>query len=153
MICSPLPDLNEIYRIARVEFDSTYAPKNNPTKLSHTILHKLAGVADDLDAFGFKKEANAMDRILLKLSNDSGFEKDDFLDRYKFEKKRFYQLLEEDLIAPYAKDIAEKIFHELENPGSFPEIVPRIGDPKKKMLEKIHFMNLVALSKRQHIKD
>jgi hypothetical protein len=78
---------------------------------------------------------------------------DDFLDRYKFEKKRFYELLEEGLIAPYAKDIAEKIFHELENPGSFPEIVPRIGDPRKKMLEKIHFINRVALSNRQHIKD
>ena len=78
---------------------------------------------------------------------------DDFLDRYRFEKKRFYELLEEGLIASYAKDIAEKNFYELENPGSFPEIVPRIGDPKKKMLEKIHFMNLVALSKRQHIKD
>ncbi len=73
---------------------------------------------------------------------------DDFLDRYRFEKKRFYELLEEGLIAPYAKDIAEKIFHELENPGSFSEIVPRIGDPKKKMLEKIHFMNLVARAKR-----
>jgi hypothetical protein len=78
---------------------------------------------------------------------------EDFLNKYKFEKERFYRLLEEDLIAPYEKDITEKIFHELENPGSFPEIVPRIGDPKKKMLEKIHFTNLVALSKRQHIKD
>jgi len=130
-----------------------FVKEAEPFKLSHTILNKLASVANDLDANGFKKEANTMDRILLKLSNDSGFEKDDSLDKYTFEKKRFYQLLEEGLIAPYAKDIAEKIFLELENPGSFPEIVPRIGDPKKKMLEKIHFMNLVALSKRQHIKD
>jgi hypothetical protein len=92
-------------------------------------------------------------RFVFSQETDAIQAEDDFLDKYKFEKKRFYQLLEEDLIAPYAKDIAEKIFHELENPGSFPEIVPRIGDPKKKMLEKIHFMNLVALSKRQHIKD
>jgi hypothetical protein len=73
MICSPLPDLNEIYRIAKVEFDSTYAPKNNPTKVSKTILHKLASVANELDVFGYRKEANTMDKILLKISNDSTF--------------------------------------------------------------------------------
>jgi hypothetical protein len=127
-----------------------FVRENEPIKLSHTILHKLASIANDLDTFGFTKEANMMDRILIKLSN---LREDDFLDKYSHEKRRFYDLYEEGLIDPGVKDRAEKIFHELENPGTFPEIVPRIGDPRKKMLEKIHFMNLLALSKRQHIKD
>jgi len=68
MICSPLPDLNEVYRIARAEFDSTYAPKQDTLKFSHTILRKLASIANDLDEQGFREEASGIDDLLIKLS-------------------------------------------------------------------------------------
>ena len=68
MICSPLPDLNEVYRIARAEFGSTYAPKQDTLKLSKKILHKLASIANGLDARGFSEEANGIDDLLVKLS-------------------------------------------------------------------------------------
>jgi hypothetical protein len=68
MICSPLPDLNEVYRIARAEFDSTYALKENVTQ-ANTILQKLASIADELDASGFRSEANCVDEVLLKLAS------------------------------------------------------------------------------------
>ena len=68
MICSPLPDLNEVYRIARAEFFSTYAPKKNVTQ-ANTILQKLASIADELDFHGFRSEANCVDEALLKLAS------------------------------------------------------------------------------------
>jgi len=68
MICSPLPDLNEVYRIARAEFFSTYAPKKNVAQ-ANTILQKLASIADELDTNGFSSEANCVDEVLLKLAS------------------------------------------------------------------------------------
>lgn len=37
-------------------------------ELSHTILHKLASIANDLDEQGFREEANGIDNLLIKLS-------------------------------------------------------------------------------------
>jgi len=71
MICSPLPDLNEVYRIARVEFFSTYAPKKTKTsKKLFNIMRKIAFVSTQLDMYGFEKEAICLDRVLLKLSQN-----------------------------------------------------------------------------------
>ena len=69
MICSPLPDLNEVYRIARAEFFSTYSAKENKTakKLFNTM-RKIASVSAQLDMYGFEKEAICLDRILLRLA-------------------------------------------------------------------------------------
>jgi len=71
MICSPLPDLNEVYRIARAEFFSTYAPKKTKTsKKLFNIMRKIASVSTQLDMYGFEKEAICLDRVLLKLSQN-----------------------------------------------------------------------------------
>jgi hypothetical protein len=37
-------------------------------KLSNTIFHKLASIADDLDNKGCKKEASEIDELLIRLS-------------------------------------------------------------------------------------
>lgn len=71
MICSPLPDLNEVYRIARAEFFSTYSAKKTKTsKKLFNIMRKIASVSTQLDMYGFEKEAICLDRVLLKLSQN-----------------------------------------------------------------------------------